>query len=64
MTKPTKTPPPALPDYPIEGQRQHVGDAVAKSLPRIGGPSPGAIADNLPRLGGPSPGAHADAKKR
>jgi hypothetical protein len=54
MTKPNKTPPPALPDYPIEGQRQHVGDAVAKSLPRIGS-SPGDVAPDLPRLGSKPP---------
>ena len=51
----SKTPAPELPEYPVQGQRQHVGEEVAKTLPKIGGPSPGAIADKLPRLKGGGP---------
>jgi hypothetical protein len=51
MAKPTQTPPPELPDYPIEGRPQIVGEDVAKTFPRIGDRPPSAEGDRLPRLG-------------
>jgi hypothetical protein len=59
----SKTPEPELPRYPVEGQPQHVGEDVARTLPRIGGSPPGADADRLPRLGGSPPDGQADDKE-
>jgi hypothetical protein len=49
-------------DYPIKGPEQKVGAAVAKILPRLGGPGPGDAVGGIPRLG-PSTPAEPKEKK-
>ena len=52
---------PPVTDYyyqQFEPVRQEVGEDIAKTLPTLGGPGPGAMRDRMPRLGGdePAPG--------
>ena len=48
-------------DYPIKGPEQKVGRDIAKTLPRLGGPSPGDAVGGIPHLG-PSEPAPPQAK--